>query len=955
MACDNNTALADRILPFSPLLRRDDNDTPLVITPGSLYVTRTGDRRSTGTHYTPPSLSEPLVRHTLEPLVYDGPADGKPRAEWRLRTPREILALRVCDIAMGSGALLVQACRFLAEHLVEAWEEVERTAPGRVLITPEGDLSAGEPGERLIPGDPDERLIIARRLVADRCLYGVDKNPQAVEMAKLSLWLVTSAKGRPFTFLDHALRCGDSLIGADEETFLKWTQLGGKKAGTLYDDELHRALDVARAKRRELESFEVKDVRDAERKAALLAEAERATARVKLGCDLIVGIRLLGLNARDEKARLLEAFVAFQHTSLALEGRGQEEGGPMNDYAVLEPLREAARTRAFHWHLEFPDIFADGGFSAFMSNPPFVGGQKITGTLGVPYRDHLVKNIARGQRGSADLCAYFFLRAHDLLRPGGTFGLLATNTIAQGDTREVGLDQIATAGGTIYRAVPSMPWPGEANLEVAAVWSRKGAWEGEITLDGKPVAGITPFLTVPGTVEGKPHRLTANANKSFQGSIVLGMGFVLTPEEAQDLIAQNPKNKDILFPYLNGEDLNSRPDQSPSRWVINFHDWPLHKNSSPSRGVGRAGVGTGSNASMAVLAPSPSWTQADVKQRKLWLREGIVPVDYPDPVAADYPDCLKIVEEKVKPDRARLAAGDATARDRAHRWWQFARPTLKLYATIAGLDRVLACSEVTKHLAFGFMPLGIVYSANLDIFVFRWEEALALLQSSIHEAWGRKYSATLETRLKYSPGNAFETFPFPEGFNHTPPSPSPRGRGIDADPSPQGQAVPGYPSPSRGEGRAGVAPNTGTPSTGMALSSLADIGSRYYTHRQSIMLARAEGLTATYNRFHNPKETSADIARLRDLHIEMDNAVAAAYGWTDLTLGHGFHETKHGLRFTLSDPSRREVLSRLLSLNHARHAAAKQAAVEPASIGRRKKKPPVSTQAGLFDSGKASE
>ena len=86
------------------------------------------------------------------------------------------------------------------------------------------------------------------------------------------------------------------------------------------------------------------------------------------------------------------------------------------------------------------------------------------------------------------------------------------------------------------------------------------------------------------------------------------------------------------------------------------------------------------------------------------------------------------------------------------------------------------------------------------------------------------------------------------------------------------------------------------------------------------MLARQEGLTKTYNRFHNPDEAAEDIQKLRQLHVEMDNAVAAAYGWTDLDLGHGFHETKQGLRFTISEPARREVLARLLKLNHERYA-----------------------------------
>ena len=143
-----------------------------------------------------------------------------------------------------------------------------------------------------------------------------------------------------------------------------------------------------------------------------------------------------------------------------------------------------------------------------------------------------MEHIANGRKGNADLCAYFFLRAGQLLRDGGMMALLATNTIAQGDTREVGLDQLTAQGFSIPRAVASVPWPGEASLEVAQVWLYRGAWPGAFVLNGQPVAGITPFLTVPGAVAGNPYRLAANLNLSFKGSEANGMGFVLAPEEA---------------------------------------------------------------------------------------------------------------------------------------------------------------------------------------------------------------------------------------------------------------------------------------------------------------------------------------------------------------------------------------------------------------------------------------
>ena len=269
----------------------------------------------------------------------------------------------------------------------------------------------------------------------------------------------------------------------------------------------------------------------------------------------------------------------------------------------------------------------------------------------------------------------------------------------------------------------------------------------------------------------------------------------------------------MLFPYLNGEDLNSRPDQSPSRWVINFHDWPLEK-------------------------------------------------------AETYPDCMKIVREKVKPERDK----NTFSKNAKEKWWQYERGRPELYSTIADMKRVLVCSEVTKHLSFCFVPNTSIYSANLDVFASEFESLFAMLQSTIHEAWARMYSSQLETRLKYSPGNAFENFPKPQDT-----------------------------------------------------SELEHIGAEYHMHRRSIMLTRYEGLTQIYNRFHNPQEKATDVVKLRELHKEMDEAVARDYGWDDLKLEHGFHETKQGLRCTISEAARREVLDRLLLLNHQRHEEEVQA------------------------------
>jgi hypothetical protein len=128
-------------------------------------VTTGTDRRETGTHYTPKSLTEAIVKETLEPVVYIGPAEGKPRNEWRVKSPAEILDLKICDPAMGSGAFLVQVCRWLSERLVEAWQNSEASG---TAVTSEGVVIEQRNGHEPLRNDPEERLLTARRLIAER-------------------------------------------------------------------------------------------------------------------------------------------------------------------------------------------------------------------------------------------------------------------------------------------------------------------------------------------------------------------------------------------------------------------------------------------------------------------------------------------------------------------------------------------------------------------------------------------------------------------------------------------------------------------------------------------------------------------------------------------------------------------------------------------------------------------
>lgn len=537
------------------------------------------------------------------------------------------------------------------------------------------------------------------------------------------------------------------------------------------------------------------------------------------------------------------------------------------DLPVDKPVR-----RPFHWALEFPEVFGrqNGGFDGIVGNPPFLGGQRITGVAGTAFRDWLVAHIADGRRGSADLVAYFFLRAWSLLREGGGFGLLAVNTIAEGDTRQVGLEAMVSAGAVIRAAYPNEPWPGKAAVVTSRVHVHKGEWRGERSLHGRPALFISAFLS--DHEEWSPKRLKANEGIAYQGSIVLGMGFVLSPDEARRMLDADPKNADVIFPYINGDDINSDPEQRPARWVINFWDWPEAK-------------------------------------------------------AKTYSRPYKWLEENVKAER--LANKDKGAREK---WWLFLRARSELYHSIGRgrhferhpegwssehnlKETVLICSEVTKHLSYVLVPNEYIMSDRAD--VFSNEELFAICQSSLHEVWARLYSSRLETRLKYSVGNAFETFAFPRRLHN----------------------------------------------------ELNEKGAHLHRFRAELMVQNGIGLTKLYNQFHTDTESDSRIERLRALQREMDVTVAGAYGWDDLDLEHGFHDVpslpeNDRVRFTISEPARLEVLRRLSELNRLRYQEEVAAGLHGNNIKSktprlpRRKAAPL-TQAGSqiqpgFDFGKGS-
>ena len=581
----------------------------------------------------------------------------------------------------------------------------------------------------------------------------------------------------------------------------------------------------------------------------LLDEAERELRNVRRVADLVLTAFFEGGKPKERESKRV------MYANLLLAEDQASTAAPAASKLPVTPL---------HWEVEFPEVFEreNPGFDAIVGNPPFAGKNTVAAAHAAGYPDWL-KQLHIESHGNSDLAAHFFRRAFNLLRDRGTLGLIATNTIGQGDTRSTGLRWICKHEGNIYRARRRLKWPGEAAVVVSVIHAAKGAYSGPMTLDGHNVETITAFL-FHGGGHDDPERLKPNAGKSFQGSIVLGMGFtfddtdrkgVATPlAEMRRLIEKNPRNRDAIFPYIGGEEVNTSPTHAHHRYVINFQDWPLR----------RADLGT-------------TWRDANDDTRRDWWRDGIVPLDYPEPVAANYPELLTIVEAKAKPER------DVQNRKALReRWWQYAEKRPGCYAAIAGLDRVLVINcGATPHLAFSFLPSKLVFANTLAVVSFDAYATFCALQSRPHEIWARFFASTLEDRLRYTPSDCFETFPFPENWETHP--------------------------------------------------ALEAAGEAYYDFRAALMVENDEGLTRTYNRFHDPEDRDPRIARLRQLHAEMDRAVLDAYGWTDISTDceclldfeideETWGKKKKPWRYRWPDEVRDKVLARLLALNAQRAA-----------------------------------
>jgi len=387
-----------------------------VVATGEFYLVRAGNtRKGTGTFYTRPQLAVPTTHRTLEPLCYDKAEDGRLTP----KTPEEILALKVCDPACGSASFLVAALHYLTDALYKSLslhKKFDDPAQSKTLTLPFGRSRTDTQADQLLPFPPndpqrghtfEERVkALLRRHIVERCIYGVDINPLAVEFARVSLWIETLDPELPFSFLDHKIKVGNSLVGCwlnrvedyplkawereggdgkdgpctlRIETFLKGEKIGKKRPGDgRIKQEMRQVIEAkfnnaprlfpktdittesvvteARTEYEKVHDFPVSDPDERERYYREHVENSPMLRTLKAAMDEWCAVWFWPTD--EESLRHVPTPLTFHKPSSATQD-------------IIK--RASADVRFFHWELEFPDVFTTThvGFSAIVGNPPW--------------------------------------------------------------------------------------------------------------------------------------------------------------------------------------------------------------------------------------------------------------------------------------------------------------------------------------------------------------------------------------------------------------------------------------------------------------------------------------------------------------------------------------------------------------------------------------------------------
>lgn len=873
---------------YEGLLEYDPAITEIDGQPTFSFVKGEG-RSSSGSHYTPEELVKPLIKHSLDYIIEErlkepqkyistqtqigkrifSPSQGEmsrsdrgvstPENEKRLTQEQALLSITVCDVACGSGHILLSAARRIALELARVRTNEDQPTPPAIRQ--------------------------ATRDAIRQCIYGVDLNPLAVELCKVALWLEAHNPGEPLNFLDHRIKCGNSIVGLAHKEELK-NGIADEAFKTLPEDEKEVAATFRNKNKSErnlgtqatlnfvgvveeplagiLEKWEeVNNLPETTPEEIELKQAKYNQLisgpkwwKLKTLADMQVAQFFIPKTTKNKEYLVTDATYREY-----LNGQFTGSSQPM-DMAT----EKAYQKKFFHWFLEFPEISVKGGFDCILGNPPYLGGKKISGNFGLYFLD-AIHYYFLGVGGQSDLIAYFVRRIGQIGKNNSFFSIITTNTISEGDTRVGSIEHlISSKKYEINFAIKSTIWPGVANLYVALFSMYKGHFVVEKILNGKKATNINSyFLDEENNIT--PFNLLQNSNKLFRGVDFGGTGFIIDSKIREFFLSRNPNNKEVVSLLINGDEINNDPEQKASRWIINFRNYDFEK-------------------------------------------------------AKSYSQPFQHALEHVKPYRDEQ--NDNAAREK---WWIYKRNKADLYDKIEKKKYCFVTAFTSKYLFYSKVETNRVYSNALNILSEDNFYFFTLLQSTLHFEWARKYGSKLKNDLRYTPTDCFETFPFTQNILKE------------------------------------------------QEDKLETIGETYHEHRRLLMLKMQLGLTKTYNAFHAPEirvgiktqdlesktnieitkkydkevwnlwnhlsktegacsweEAIADIEELRRLHVEMDNVVLEAYNWHKdsekwgkaIQLKHDFYEVEYlpendRMRFTIHPNARKEVLKRLLLLNHERY------------------------------------
>lgn len=587
---------------LSPLGRGGQSKADIL--PGQVYlVTDKGERKATGSYYTPDYIVQYIVEHTVGPVLNEAVAPFV-NEDGTLSDPgglaRAVLDVNVLDPAMGSGHFLVAAADYVARFLVE-----------------KGAEEKGKEGH----GNGESQLAYWRRRVAQACIYGVDLNPLAVELAKLSLWLATVSKNKPLSFLDHHLRCGNSLIGA--------------RVADLPLD----AADPSTAQKRKTRKAQAEEVaaRAAGQTSMLddsaFAGSMRAASRFmgdieRLGSETLADVheseRIYVETVRQttQRARRLADLWTAQHFGLtiaadqwpALAKHVLHGGGivlPGWAETIAQGERIAAERRFLHWELEFPEVFFDqhgrlqgdaAGFDAVIGNPPYVHSGQLSSI-----KPYLADAHASVYDGTADLYVYFYHQGIRLLRSGGRMSYIVTNKWLRAGYGEalrgffeasVEVEEIVDFGhapifsdADVFPCIVVLKSNADSSTteddKLTAICQFPRSALGNVDLDAyirqnRYFVRSRRFSASPWSLESSEtdnlfERLNESGgplaefvgNKPYRGLLTgFNRSFLIDSETRNQLITDDPECEKIIRPYLRGQDINRWLPDWASLWII---------------------------------------------------------------------------------------------------------------------------------------------------------------------------------------------------------------------------------------------------------------------------------------------------------------------------------------------------------------------------------------------------